>query len=48
MMKGLPDLAICSRIGQKLFHVADFFFVNQQIGILEHALHSFRIGDEIG
>ena len=48
MTKGLPDLAICSRIGRDFFHVADLLFVNQQVSVLEHAFHSLRVRDEVG
>ena len=32
---------------QQIFHVADLFFVDEQIGIFKNTFHSFRIGHEI-
>src|ERR1700693_1383955 len=33
---------------QQILHVGDFLLVDQNVGILEHALHPFRIADEVG
>ena len=32
---------------QEIFHIADFLFMNQQIGVFEHAFHALGIGDEV-
>ena len=33
---------------QQILHVADLLFVDQDVGIFEHALHAVRIADEVG
>ncbi len=33
---------------QQILHVADLLFVDQDVGIFQHALHAIRIADEVG
>src|SRR5882757_1105578 len=33
---------------QNFFHVADFFLMDQQVSIFEHAFHSLWVSDEVG
>ncbi len=32
---------------QQVLHVADLFFVNQDVGIFQHGFHAVRIGNEV-
>src|SRR5208282_1407231 len=46
--EGLAGAGDLLEHGQKILHVGDLLFVDQDVGIFEDAFHALGIGDEVG